>query len=49
MFQDNDGSSVVLSGDLTDIVISGNTACRSGEFRVLPGFDDRLDAQGYSC
>jgi polygalacturonase len=49
LFEDNNGPSIDLFGNLSGIVLSGNTACRSGGFSVFTGFGDRLDPQGYSC
>jgi polygalacturonase len=48
-FEDNPGPSVDFYGALQGIVLTGNTACRSGAFNVTSGFGNRVDVQGYSC
>ncbi|WP_157940202.1 glycosyl hydrolase family 28-related protein [Arthrobacter ruber] len=47
-FEDNSGPSVDFYGNLEGIVLSGNTASRSGAFTVVDGFGDRVDDQGNS-
>lgn len=48
-FTDNRGPSVDIFGTVTDIVVTGNKACRSGAFTVAPGAGNRVGVQGRSC
>ncbi len=47
-FEDNAGPSVDIYGAVTGIVLSANTALRSGAFQVVSGFGNRVDAHGNS-
>lgn len=47
-FTDIPGPSVDIYGAITGIVLSGNTAVRSGAFQVVSGFGTRIDVWGNS-
>lgn len=47
-FTDIPGPSVDIYGAISGIVLSGNTAVRSGAFQVVSGFGTRIDVWGNS-
>lgn len=49
VFQDNAGRSVDFFGAISQIVLAGNTACRSGSFNVTAGAGNWIDGQRPSC
>lgn len=45
-FRDNAGRSVDFFGAVSQVVLTGNTACRSGSFNVTAGAGNRIDGRG---
>ena len=48
-FRDDNGPSVELWGELTNISVTGNTACQSGHFRIPDGPGNALNNNNTDC